>query len=202
MNKTTKFMVFIEGLVDDPKLRGTIKHAYRICTEAENIEEVNTNEWSFEISDLEYSYEIATKYLDLKNAIYKYKKSTGEERIEKNDIVVDATVIATFDLDTKPQRPGIKENSTKGNTTMEGYEFTLISLNLLIDGQDAGSIDIDDKDQLEELDPMLIAAIEKEMEPHMSEISTKASEHEYEDESGIDNYSDESNHDPDIYDQF
>ena len=204
MNKNKKFMAFLEGMVDDPKLRGTIKRAYRVCTEAESFDEIDTDEWSFEIVDLDYSYEIATKYFDIKKAVYEYKKSTGVDVIEKEDISVDATVSVKFDFDHEPYRAATRESPEEGGTSIDGHEITLVSLNLLIDGSDAGGIDIEDEEKLNELDPMLLTAIEKEIEPHMDEIAEKAEANlaDYEDERAIDRYEAEMDREPDFYDPY
>jgi hypothetical protein len=204
MNKNKKFMTFLEGMVDDPKLRGTIKHAYRVCTEAESFDEIDTDKWSFEITDLEYSHEIAIKYFDIKNAIYEYKKTTGVDVIDNEDISVDATVEVKFEFDHEPYRPATRESSEEGAANIDGHDITRISLNLLIDGTDAGDIDIEDEEQLTELDPMLLAAINKEIEPHLDEIAEKAEQNasEYINERSIDRYEDEMDREPDDYDPF
>lgn len=191
MNKTKKFMAFIEGMVEDPQLLRTIKKGYRICTESTVDRE--DDQWKFTIEELEYPVEIAGKYFDLKTIIYDHKKETGVDRVDKEDIVLSVEVYADFNFDESPYMAATRQNPEEGGLTVEDYTITYLALNLFIDGYERKNIEIEDEKILADLDPMLSTAIEKEIEPHKGTIEEKEEELANE---GYDNSREETN--PDV----
>lgn len=171
-------MTFVESIVEDKSLLSTIKSGFNACLES--LEYEGGDEWTIDIEELEYPIEIATKYFKLNDEIHKYKEETGEE-VGKEDITVGARVSAEYEFTFAPYYAASMEGPEEGGAEMEDRTIKYIALTLYIAGNDIATVEIEDEEALKNLDPVLDAAIEKELERYDDEITSKTEEHANED---------------------
>jgi hypothetical protein len=172
MNKTKEFMTFVEGIVDDPTLLRSIKKGYRACLESVSHDD---GTWTFELEeDIEYSNEIAVKYFDVKKLVHEYKKETGINEITPEDITLATTFTAEFDFYSEPYMRATSESPEEGGIfEFDGENITYVALYLMIDGDQRAMIELDDKEKIANLDPMVITAFNKKIDQHRDEILEK-----------------------------
>lgn len=170
MNKTKKFMTFVESIVEDKSLLSTIRSGFNACLES--LEYEGGDEWTIDIEELEYPIEIATKYFKLNDEIHKYKEETGEE-VGKEDITVGARVTSEYEFSFSPYYAASMEGPEEGGAELEDQTIRYIELTLYIAGNDVGTVEIEDEEALKNLDPVLDAAIEKELDRYTDEITSK-----------------------------
>lgn len=178
MNKTKKFMTFVESIVEDKSLLSTIKSGFSACIES--LEYEGSDEWTIDIEELEYPIEIATKYFNLNEEIQKYKEETGEE-VGKEDIVVGASVTSAYEFTFSPYYAASMEGPEEGGAELDDRNIVYIMITLYIDGNHIAEIEFDDEESLKNIDPVLDAAIEKELDKYTDEIISKTEERVAED---------------------
>lgn len=103
MNRHTKFLRFLEAICDENALYTTIKHGYYTCMES-IMTNVGGNTWEFDSENLplEFSKEIATKYMNLEKILKdnKLPSATDDIRvsIKGNAELIDGKVQTINDL--------------------------------------------------------------------------------------------------------
>lgn len=103
MNRHTKFLKFLEAICDETMLYATIKHGYYTCMES-IMTNVGENTWEFDSENLplEFSKEIATKYMNLEKILKdnKLPPATDDIRvtIKGNVELIDGKVQRINDL--------------------------------------------------------------------------------------------------------
>lgn len=184
MNKSKKFLAFVESIVDDTNLLKVIKDGFKICTES--IEHEGGDVFSINVEEFEYPVELAKKYFDLPKAIHEYKKEYGEDYITDDSISVGGEI--TIDCDIYDRQVDI-------------HEIVYIRLDLYIDGDEVDSIEIESKEKIDNIDQILDSVVKQEADRHIEEIENYIEQviKDNEEQAMIDNYEFNRANDDDYY---